>query len=200
MDSCDRQFHKSDYRNRIDEANIVSRITEKDQGALALLYDRYARIIYTIAYKILNSSEESEEVVLDVFTQVWRTAKNYSSQKGRVDTWLFMMTRSRALDRLRRHARFDKVITASEDALTMRSHCDTPEEEVLIQERISYINACLAEIPSEQRLVLELAYFSDLSHSEIAAKTGISLGTVKTRIRLGLKKLREAIGDEWNNF
>ncbi|NUN65582.1 sigma-70 family RNA polymerase sigma factor [Pseudanabaena biceps] len=199
MDSCDRKFLKTDSDSRQDEILLISRIAAQDQTSLSKLYDRYARVIYTIAYKILNSSEESEEVVLDVFTQVWRIAKNYNFQKGRVDTWLFMLTRSRALDRLRRHARFDKAITASEDAaLTMRSQTDTPEEELLIQERGAYINACLAKIPTEQRLVLELAYFSDLSHSEIAAKTGLSLGTVKTRIRLGLKKLREAIGDEWS--
>ena len=197
MDSCDRKFLKSDSEARLDEILLISRIAEQDQIALSLLYTRYAKIIYTIAYKILNSSEESEEIVLDVFTQVWRIAKNYNSKKARVDTWLFMLTRSRALDRLRTHERFNKAITASEDALMMHYN---PEQDVLIQERSSYIKACLEQLPNEQRLVLELAYFSGLSHSEIAAKTGSSLGTVKTRIRLGLKKLREAIGDEWCNF
>ncbi|PZO44980.1 MAG: RNA polymerase [Pseudanabaena frigida] len=200
MDSCDRKLIKTDSEIRLDEVSLISRIAEQDQSALSILYDRYAKVIYTIAYRILNSSEESEEIVLDVFTQVWRIAKNYNFRKGRVDTWLFMLTRSRALDRLRTYARFSKAITASEDALMVRSHTDSPEEDVLLQERRSYINTCLDELPSEQRLVLELAYFSGLSHSEIAAKTGISLGTVKTRVRLGLKKLREAIGEEWFSF
>ncbi len=200
MDSCDRKFLKSDSESKFDEISLISRIAEQDQQALSILYDRYARVIYTIAYRILNSSEESEEIVLDVFIQVWRIAKNYNSQKARVDTWLFMLARSRALDRLRRHARFDKAITASEDALIMHSYSDSPEEDVLIQERSSYIKSCLNELPNEQRLILELAYFGGLSHSEISAKTGISLGTVKTRVRLGLKKLREAIGDEWFSF
>ena len=197
MDSCDRNFLKIDSDSKFDEISLMSRIAEQDQTALSLLYDRYARVIYTIAYKILNSSEESEEIVLDVFTQVWKIAKNYNFQKGRVDTWLFMLTRSRALDRLRTYARLGKAITASEDALMMHSYTDSPEEDVLLQERKSYINTCLGQLPNEQRLVLELAYFSGLSHSEISTKTGISLGTVKTRIRLGLKKLREAIGEEW---
>ena len=200
MDSRDRKFLKIDSDSKVDEISLISRIAEMDQTALSLLYDRYSRVIYTIAYKILNSSEESEEIVLDVFTQVWRIAKNYNFQKGRVDTWLFMLTRSRALDRLRSHARFDKAVAASEDLLKMHSHVDSPEADVLMQERSSYIKACLAELPDEQRLALELAYFGGLSHSEIAAKTGLSLGTVKTRIRLGLKKLREAIGDEWFSF
>ena len=200
MDSCDRKFLKIDSDSKVDEISLISRIAEMDQTALSLLYDRYSRVIYTIAYKILNSSEESEEIDLDVFTQIWRIAKNYNFQKGRVDTWLFMLTRSRALDRLRSHARFDKAVAASEDLLKMHSHVDSPEADVLMQERSSYIKACLAELPDEQRLALELAYFGGLSHSEIAAKTGLSLGTVKTRIRLGLKKLREAIGDEWFSF
>jgi RNA polymerase sigma-70 factor (ECF subfamily) len=200
LDSRDRKFLKIDSDSKVDEISLISRIAEMDQTALSLLYDRYSRVIYTIAYKILNSSEESEEIVLDVFTQVWRIAKNYNFQKGRVDTWLFMLTRSRALDRLRSHARFDKAVAASEDLLKMHSHVDSPEADVLMQERSSYVKACLAELPDEQRLALELAYFGGLSHSEIAAKTGLSLGTVKTRIRLGLKKLREAIGDEWFSF
>jgi RNA polymerase sigma-70 factor (family 1) len=200
LDSCDRKVLKIDSESKFDEISLISRIAEQDQDALSVLYDRYSRAIYTIAYRILKSAEESEEIVLDVFTQVWRIAKNYNFQKGRVDTWLFMLTRSRALDRLRSHARFDKAVSASEDALMLHSHTNSPEEDVLIQERISYVKACLNELPPEQRRVLELAYFSGLSHSEIAAQTGISLGTVKTRIRLGLKKLREAIGDEWFSF
>lgn len=200
MDSCDRKFLKVDTASRQDEILLISRIAEQDQTALSLLYDRYSRIIYAIAYRILNSAEESEEIVLDVFTQVWRIAKNYNSQKARVDTWLFMLTRSRALDRLRSYARLDKAVAISEDAIMMQPHTDSPEEDVLIRERRSYVEACLSEIPDDQRLVLELAYFGGLSHSEISAKTGISLGTVKTRIRLGLKKLRELIGDEWSSF
>ncbi len=200
MDSCDRQFLKIDYQNRLDEVNIVRRIAEQDQTALTLLYDRYARIIHAIAYRILKSSEESEEIVLDVFTQVWRSAKSYSSQKGRVDTWLFMITRSRSLDRLRSHARFHKVVAVAENELILKSLVDSPEEDALIQERIGYVKSCLESLPQEQKLVLEMAYFGGLSHSEIAMETGISLGTVKTRIRLGLKKLREAIGEEWSNF
>ncbi|MFN7759602.1 MAG: sigma-70 family RNA polymerase sigma factor [Pseudanabaena sp.] len=197
LDSCDRQFLKIDYASRLDEVALIRQIAEGDQASLSMLYDRYSRVIYTIAYRILKSSEESEEIVLDVFTQVWKIAKNYNPQKARVDTWLFMLTRSRALDRLRNHARFDKVVNASEDALMMHWQVDSPENDAIIQERSIYIKSCLDNLPAEQRLALELAYFSGLSHSQIAAEIGISLGTVKTRIRLGLKKLREMIGDEW---
>ena len=129
MDSCDRKFLKIDSDSKVDEISLISRIAEMDQTALSLLYDRYSRVIYTIAYKILNSSEESEEIVLDVFTQIWRIAKNYNFQKGRVDTWLFMLTRSRALDRLRSHARFDKDVAASEE------YSPIDENNIMYQER-----------------------------------------------------------------
>ncbi|MEE3719063.1 sigma-70 family RNA polymerase sigma factor [Tumidithrix elongata RA019] len=184
----------------IDEISVLERIASQDQAALSLLYDRYARVIYTIAYRIIGSAEESEEIVLDVFTQVWRIAKNYTPQKGRVDTWLFMIARSRALDRIRSRTRSYKAIEASEHALLLHSHADSPEEDVLVRERSDYVKAALEKLPSEQRLVLELAYFKGLSHTQIAVETGISLGTIKTRIRLGLKKLRESLGEEWCSF
>jgi len=184
----------------IDEISVIAKIASQDQAALSLLYDRYSRIIYTIAYRIIGSAEESEEIVLDVFTQVWRIAKTYTPQKGRVDTWLFMITRSRALDRIRSRTRSYKAIAASENTLLLHSQTDSPEEDILIRERSDYIKAALTKLPNEQRLVLELAYFKGLSHSQIAVETGISLGTIKTRIRLGLKKLREALGEEWCSF
>jgi RNA polymerase sigma-70 factor (family 1) len=184
----------------IDEISVIARIASQDQAALSLLYDRYARVIYTIAYRIIGSAEESEEIVLDVFTQVWRIAKNYAPQKGRVDTWLFMITRSRALDRIRSRTRSSKVIAAAENAVLLNTHTDSPEEDAIVRERSAYVKTALEKLPSEQRLVLELAYYKGLSHTQIAIATGISLGTIKTRIRLGLKKLREALGDEWCSF
>jgi RNA polymerase sigma-70 factor (family 1) len=184
----------------IDEVSLISRIAGQDQAALSLLYDRYSRVIYTIAYRIIGSAEESEEIVLDVFTQVWRIAKTYAPQKSRVDTWLFMLTRSRALDRIRSRTRRHKAIAASEEALHLHSQTASPEEDVLVQERRTHVKTALEQLPTEQRLVLEMAYFKGLSHTQIAIATGISLGTIKTRIRLGLKKLRAALGEEWYSF
>ncbi|SRR5579883_1952172 len=179
-----------------DEAPLLLRIAQQDQDALAELYDRYARILYSVAFKSLRSVEESEEVVLDVFSQVWRTAARYDVTKGRVDSWLFMMTRSRVLDRLRRLQRTTKVTLASEnfaEIQTPKSNVD-PIENVLISERRAQVLAALSQLPDEQRQVIELAYYGGLTQSEIAAQTQLSLGTVKTRIRLGLSKLRVALG------
>jgi RNA polymerase sigma factor (sigma-70 family) len=168
---------------------LIDRIVQKDRQALSSLYDRYARVIYSVAYRSLGSVEESEEVVMDVFAKIWATADRYNADKARVDTWIFMMTRSRVLDRLRskqRQAKLAAAIEVGDLPIT------TPDRslDLEISEQRTQILAALATLPLEQRQVLELAYYSGLSHREIAEQTGMALGTVKTRIRLGLEKLR----------
>jgi RNA polymerase sigma-70 factor (ECF subfamily) len=178
-----------------DEATLIGRIARQEQAALSQLYDRYARILYALAFKILGTAEEAEEIVLDVFHQVWRTASSYNVTRGRVDTWLFVLTRSRALDRLRAMGRKERSINAIVDAthIQVRSPCLTPEEDALICERRDIVLAALQQLPEEQRQVIELAYFQGMTQAEIATRTGRSLGTVKTRIRLGLGKLRQLL-------
>lgn len=181
----------------LDDIPLLERIAKLDQAALSELYDRYARILYALSFKILGSVEEAEEVVLDVFSQVWRTAGHYNAKRGRVDTWLFMLARSRALDKLRALQRLTKAATASMDAAKVEfGSLANPEEILLISERRTQVLAALSKLPPEQRQVLELAYYKGLTQAEIAAQTGKSLGTVKTRIRLGLGKLREALGSQ----
>ncbi|NER80198.1 MAG: sigma-70 family RNA polymerase sigma factor [Leptolyngbya sp. SIO1D8] len=178
-----------------DEVQILCQIAERNQAALGHLYDRYARVMYSLAFKMLNSVEEAEEVVLDVFSQVWRDAHRYDAKRSRVDSWLFLMTRSRALDRLRKRQRQSKVVEVAtvKARSTPVSREDTPEEALLVVERREQVVAALAQIPKEQRLVIELAYFQGLSQSEIVQRTHLKLGTVKTRIRLGLSKLKELL-------
>lgn len=172
---------------------LLHQIVDRDQTAVSELYDRYARIIYSIAYKILGSQEESEEVVIDVFNQVWRSAASYNPSKARVDTWLFMITRSRALDRLRSLSRNIKVNLACTNALILTAQTSTPENNLLISERCDRLKIALDQLPPEQRKVLELAYYKGLTHAQIAASTSKSLGTIKTRIRLGLAKLKSIL-------
>lgn len=171
---------------------LITKIAQKDQSALSALYDRYSKIIYAIAFKSLKSAEESEEVVLDVFAQVWRIAERYDTQKGRVDTWLFTIARSRILDRLRKLQRTHASTTFSLDTTEIQPKADNIDlfESLFISERRSRIIAAMKKLPDEQRLVIELAYYQGLTQSQIAEVTGVSLGTVKTRIRLGLKKLQ----------
>jgi RNA polymerase sigma factor (sigma-70 family) len=177
-----------------DDIALVTRIAAQDETALAQLYDRYARIVYAIAYRSLRSAEESEEVVLDTFSQIWRTAARYDAKKARVDTWIFMMARSRILDRVRIVQRASKTEIASVQAeiQSVKTSVD-PVEEVFISERRSQVMSALKQLPAEQREVIELAYYQGLSHRAIAEQTGLSLGTVKTRIRLGLSKLQTSL-------
>jgi RNA polymerase sigma-70 factor (ECF subfamily) len=181
-----------------DDAALLTGIAQRDQSALSVLYDRYAGIIYGLAFKSLHSVEESEEVVLDVFAQVWKIADRYDVQKGRGDTWLFTLARSRILDRLRKIQRTKPATMVSMDALEIQPKADNVDlfEDVFVRERRSRVMAAMQTIPDEQRLVLELAYYQGLTQSQIAAQTGTTLGTVKTRIRLGLSKLKSVLGSK----
>jgi RNA polymerase sigma factor (sigma-70 family) len=176
-----------------EEILLLVRIGQQDQTALSELYDRYARILLGLAYKVLGSLEEAEEVVMDVFNQVWRIAPRYDPSRGRVDVWLFMLTRSRALDRLRALTRTAKAISASEEVVRSDPGSLGPDDRLFLSEQREVLQEVLEQIPPEQRQVLELAYFKGLTQTEIASKTGIPLGTVKKRIRLGLWKLRDML-------
>ena len=182
-----------DCRPVSDDA-LLSKIAKHDQTALSELYNRYAKIIYSVAFSSLKSVEESEEVVLDVFSQVWRIAERYDTTKGRVDTWLFMLARSRILDKLRKLQRnqFSSPVLTKLLEIETSTTID-PTENVAIYSRRLRVSDALRLLPSEQRQVIELAYYHGLSHSQISVQTGISLGTVKTRIRLGLNKLKSAL-------
>ncbi len=170
--------------------SLIQRIIQQDRAALSALYDRYARVVYSVVYRSLGSVEESEEVVMDVFAKIWQTASCYNSSKSRVDSWIFMMTRSRILDRLRSKQRRNKVVDAVAVFDTVNTATTDASLDLEIAERRTQVIAALASLPAEQREVIEMAYFQGWSQREIAEKTGLALGTVKTRIRLGLEKLR----------
>jgi RNA polymerase sigma-70 factor, ECF subfamily len=172
--------------------NLLAKIAAGDRIALSQLYDRYSRMIYAIAWKSLNSVEDCEEVVLEVFAQVWRIADRFDPTKGTPEQWIFTLARSRMLDRLRKNQRLNKVNTviAAEKEIVFPTLSVDPLESVEIAERQQQVLAALNQIPAEQRQVIEMAYYQGLTHTEIAANTGLSLGTVKTRLRLGLSKLR----------
>jgi RNA polymerase sigma-70 factor, ECF subfamily len=182
----------------VEATNLLTKVAEGDRNALSQLYDRYSRLIYAIAWKSLNSVEECEEVVLDVFAQVWRIADRFDSSKGSVEQWIFTLARSRILDRLRKLQRLNKVNAAisSGKEIDFPTASVDPIEVIEIGERRQQVLAALERIPPEQRQVIEMAYYQGLTHTEIATATGLSLGTVKTRLRLGLSKLKVAFEDE----
>jgi RNA polymerase sigma-70 factor, ECF subfamily len=182
----------------VEATNLLTKIAEGDRTALSQLYDRYARIIYAIAWKSLNSVEDCEEVVLEVFAQIWKIADRFDLNKGCVEQWIFTLARSRILDRLRKLQRLNKVNVAISSGTEIEFPIASvdPIEAIEIGERQQQVLAALSQIPPAQRQVIDMAYYQGLTHAEIAAATGLSIGTVKTRLRLGLSKLKVAFQNE----
>ena len=170
-----------------------------DEQALGLFYDRWEHAVRTMAVRMVTDSMEAEDVVEDVFWQAWRQASRFDPARGGAGTWLLTMARSRALDRLRSMRRsrdeagIDDLVESGSEQLA--SHESNPLEDVERGERSRIVREALQTLPAEQRESLELAYFEGLSQSEIAERTSLPLGTVKTRMRLALQKLRERLGD-----
>lgn len=172
---------------------LVARIERRDADALAALYDRYGARLLGLAARILGDTGEAEEVLQEVFLYVWRSAASFDGGRGSVLAWLIVATRSRSIDRLR--ARRPAAVGAFarlEDAPEAAA-ADDVEAASADRQWEALCRSVLAELPGEQRRALEMAYFGGLTHNEISEQTGTPLGTVKTRIRLGLMKLRERV-------
>jgi RNA polymerase sigma-70 factor (ECF subfamily) len=174
-------------------ARLIALTAQGDQTALATFYDRTSPQVFGLIYKILNNREAAEEVTLDVYTQVWRQAHTYDRTRGAPGAWLMTLARTRAIDRFRAGATEHWRLESLEAAELFASEEATPEQDVEGQERRRYVQQALAVLTTEQRQAVALAYFYGLSQSEIAEKLQVPLGTVKTRIRLGMIKLREAL-------
>ncbi len=172
---------------------LISRIEERDADALGLLYDRHAGRLLGLAHRIVGETGEAEEVLQEVFLWVWRSASGFDAGRGTVLGWLLMATRSRAIDRLRaRRPALRAGLRAVETVPDAPSAQDVEADSATRQ----WENVCrsaIAQLPDEQRRALELAYFEGLTHQEISEKTATPLGTVKTRVRLGLMKLRDSV-------
>ena len=165
-----------------------------DPDALAELYDRYARPIYSLALHIVGDQSEAEDVVQEVFSQAWAQAWRYEAARGAVAAWLLMIARSRAIDRLRaRRARPDSEPAREGQLLGLVDPAEPHDLGVLTREQNRRLRDAMARLPALQRLVVQMAYFEGLTQSEIAARLDEPLGTVKTRVRLALLKLREAM-------
>ena len=168
-------------------------VARGDPDALAELYDRNARPVFSLALRILRDRLDAEDVVQEVFAQAWRQAGHYDAKRGVVAAWLLTLTRSRAIDRLRaRRSRDDRALRGR-DTMDLRSNDLAPDVQFLTAERNARVRGALDELPLLQRMALELAYYEGLTHAEIAERLEQPLGTVKTRIRLALLKLREAL-------
>jgi RNA polymerase sigma-70 factor, ECF subfamily len=171
---------------------LLGEIARGDRDAFARFYDLHAPLVHTFALRILRERGEAEEVVQDVFLQVWRQAGAYSTDRGTPEAWLIMMTRSRGIDKLRSRRRQNEMVRPVDTAERLPEPV-VPESATGPAEARATLGGALADLPAAQRSVLELAYFDGLTQSEIAAHLGEPLGTVKTRMRSGLERLRGAL-------
>ena len=179
-----------------EETDLVRRIAAGDEPALAELYDRYAGLLVALSRRVLGNQQEAEDVLQDVFVQVWNQAPRYESRRSSVSTWLVMIARSRSIDRLRSRKVQERT---AQTAHQLDPKTDTSPEgmgNVLHSERHGRVRDELAKLPAEQRQVLELAFFGGFTQTEISSQTGVPLGTVKTRTLLAMKKLRKALKAE----
>lgn len=173
-------------------AALIKGVAEGDQQSLSALYDATSGLVYGLILRILGDTATAEEVLMDVFMQVWRQAARFDDERGAPLAWLTTLARSRAIDRLRA-GKQDKQRETSLETAGQHSVPADMEQLVAASEMRETVRAALDTLAVEQRQVIELAYYRGLSHSEIAAELGQPLGTVKTRTRLGMIKLRELL-------
>ena len=183
---------------RSDDAALLDAMRGGDERAAAALYDRHAPMVFGLALGIVQERSDAESVVLEVFTQAWRDAARYDAARGSVASWLLVLARSRALDLVRSTGRRARLTPVSVDdappaALVATDVPSDPAQAVEARDRHDQVAAALDELPAAQRAAIELAFFDGLSHTEIAEQLREPLGTVKTRIRLGMTKLRQLL-------
>lgn len=170
----------------LDALILLRRIRSGDEAALAALYAAYGRLVYSLALQILRSPMLAQEATQDTFLKIWRNPQAYDETKGQFSSWLLTLARYTAIDRLRREVRHGDSFTPLDENIPHEV-----DEPLFSEHDVSHLHTMLALLPNEQRVCVELAYFHGLTHSQIAEKLAQPLGTVKTRLRLGLQKLKE---------
>jgi len=172
---------------------LIQRAAAQDREAFSQLYDRFSSLVFSLAMRLLRAQSDAEDLLQEVFMQVWRQAGSYSQERGSPEAWIINIARSRAIDKLRSIRRRDKSFVLTDDPAGAES-ADNVESTVGDSESKLAMNSALANLPEAQRKVLELAYFDGLSQTEIAERLKEPLGTVKTRMRAGIQRLRSIIG------
>jgi len=175
------------------EAQLVRRVAAGDPEALSDLYDRYSGMLLALARRVLSDSSDAEEVLQEAFLQVWNQAGRYDPARSSVSTWLVLIIRSRAIDRLRSRRVGEKAVTAAQHEKPVTHTSPKGVGDVLMLERRERLAREMEALPREQREVLELAFYKGMTQREISEQTEIPLGTVKTRTLLAMKKLRQAM-------
>ena len=167
---------------------MLARIGQKDEEALSALYDRYSGLVYSEAKRILRDAGAAEEILQDLFYQVWRTSERFDPARGSLAGWLLVAARNRAISKLRRKTGISEEL--NENAVSLKVDAESFAAQNLLLDKVKTL---MGSLPEGQREALECAYFEGMSHSEIAEKTGQPLGTVKTRIRSAMEVLKKVL-------
>jgi RNA polymerase sigma-70 factor (ECF subfamily) len=179
------------------DRELLARIAQRDTAAFAQLYDQFSRILFSIAHQILRDPAQAEDVLQEVFLQVWNRASDFDPELGKPLTWVVTLTRNRAIDRLRAAKRTDRLLEAATEEAQARSD-DAPDSATALMqlEAATRIRNALAQLPKQQRQAIELAFFRGLTQTEIASALKEPLGTIKARIRRGMLQLRQFLTNE----
>jgi len=182
----------------LEDGLLMLAIAEHQSAALSILYDRYGRLIFSLAYNVVQDDGLAEEITQDVFVQVWNKASTYHQEQGKVMTWLGSIARHRAIDVLRwRHSRIEsRLVDWEDDDLSRLPDGTIVEIDLDLIHQKKRLRQAVAQLPLEQRNALALAFFKGYTHHQIADLTGEPLGTIKTRIRLAMQKLRQILEEE----
>jgi RNA polymerase sigma-70 factor, ECF subfamily len=191
MDGSGAASRSREERVAVSDLELIRRIVERDETALAGVYDRYASLVYAVALRVLRDAAAAEEVLQDIFYRLWIVAPRFDPARGSLPAWLAVSSRHRAIDRLRRREP-DKDADAS--AAEIHLPIDL-EEQVHRDGLVDRVRAALVRLPEAQRKLMELAYFEGLTHSELASRTGEPLGTIKSRLRAAVASLRKEFGE-----
>jgi RNA polymerase sigma-70 factor (ECF subfamily) len=171
------------------DARAIERLAKGDDDALAELYERYANLVHSMAWRILRDPQLAEECTSDVFLGVWKKAKNYDPARARVSTWIFTITRNRAID-IARHRNARPADLRAE--IDMPGSAPDPSDLAIQADQAQRFAGAIAELPDTQSEVIQLAFIHDLTHAQIAERLDLPLGTVKGRVRLGMERLKDA--------
>jgi len=172
---------------------LIQKVANQDREAFSQLYDRFSTLVFTLAMRMLKVRSDAEDLLQEVFVQIWRQAQSYSAERGSPEAWIVNIARSRAIDKIRSIRRMQRSFVLTDDPARAESS-ENVESSVAESEVRMEMNSALANLPETQRKVLELAYFDGLTQTEIATRLAEPLGTVKTRMRSGVQSLRDMLG------
>lgn len=193
-------------QHEITDEQLMARIQARDDAALATLYRRHTPLLRTVVSRVVHNEHDADDLLQEIFVELWNRAAHYDEAKGKALGWMVTLARRRAIDRIRRrqaYSRAEERLRLETEHEPQQTRHEGVEEDVNAADRAEIFHRLLATLPEAQREALHLAYYRGLSQREIAAQTGIPLGTIKTRLELALRKIRTAIlavggAEEWS--